>query len=64
MSLYTYTVVCFGAEIGFGEGETFEWAKEEAEEQANTQSLCYPREEWGYIAVHPSGMRVEFQIGV
>lgn len=62
MKTYTYTVVCFGAEIGAGEGETFEYAKQEAEEQAQENGAMYPQEEWGYIAQHPSGMQVSYNI--
>lgn len=58
--MYTYTVVCFGAEIGFGEGETFEQAKREAEAQAMTQAAWYPRDEWGYITRNPAGMTVSY----
>ncbi len=60
--MYTYTIVCFGAEIGYGEGETFEYAKEEATETANAQSSMYPESEWGYIAKHPNGMTVEYNV--
>lgn len=59
---YTYTVVCFGAEIGFGEGETFEYAKEEAELQAADSSDMYPKEEWGYITQAPNGMQVSYNV--
>ena len=58
--MYTYTVVCFGAEIGFGEGETFDWAKREAEEQAKENGSWYPRDEWGYITTNPAGMTVSY----
>ena len=60
--MYTYTVVCFGAEIGFGESETFLDAKREAEAQASENGSWYPRGEWGYITRNPAGMTVEFNV--
>lgn len=60
--MYAYTVVCFGAEIGFGEGETFEYAKQEAEEQASENGAFYPRNDWGYITQHPNGMQVSYNV--
>jgi hypothetical protein len=62
MKTFTYTVVCFGAEIGAGEGETFEYAKEEAEQQASESGPFYPRDDWGYIAQHPNGMQVSYNV--
>lgn len=58
--MYTYTVVCFGVEIGFGEGDTFQQAKREAEEQAKEHGAWYPRGEWGYIIRNPAGMTVSY----
>lgn len=58
--MYTYTVVCFGAEIGFGEGDTFQQAKREAEAQAKEQGSWYPRSQWGYITRNPAGITVSF----
>lgn len=60
--MFTYTIVCFGAEIGFGEGESFEYAKSEAEEQAAENGAMYPSSEWGYITQNPAGMTVTFNI--
>jgi len=60
--MFTYTVVCFGAEIGFGEGSTFGEAKREAEYQAKEQGAWYPKSEWGYISRNPSGMTVSYNV--
>lgn len=59
--MYTYTIVCFGAEIGSGQGETFEKARRDAELQVD-HSGWYPKSEWGYVSVHPSGMTVEYNV--
>lgn len=60
--MFTHTIVCFGAEIGFGEGETFEYAKQEAEGQAAENGAWYPRDDWGYISQHPNGMQVQYNV--
>lgn len=59
--MYTYTIVCFGAEIGYGQGETFEKARCDAESSIN-HSEWYPKSEWGYVSAHPSGMIVEYNV--
>lgn len=59
--MFTYTIICFGAEIGFGQGSTFEDAKREAESEVEA-SEWYPREDWGYISVAPNGMTVSYNI--
>lgn len=58
--MFTYTVVCFGAEIGFGEDDSFDAAKREAEQQAAENGAWYPRDDWGYITRAPSGMTVSY----
>jgi len=59
--MFTYIVMCFGAEIGFGEGKTFEAAKREAVASVE-QSEWYPKSEWGYISKAPNGMQVSYNV--
>lgn len=59
--MYTYTIVCFGAEIGSGQGDTFEKARRDAESTVE-KSPWYPKSEWGYISVHPSGMTASYNV--
>lgn len=59
--MFTYTIVCFGAEIGSGEGSTFEEAKRDAESSVE-HSAWYPRSEWGFISVAPNGMTVTYNV--
>lgn len=62
MKNYLYTIVCFGAEIGFGESESFEQAKAQAEAEAKESNASgwYPPEQWGSIMLHPTGMRITY----
>jgi hypothetical protein len=59
--MFSHTIVCFGSEIGFGQGATFEAAKREAEEDAGS-SAWYPRNDWGYISVAPSGLTITYNV--
>lgn len=59
--MYSYTIVCFGAEIGFGEGDTFDSARRDAESNVE-KSEWYPKSEWRYISVHPSGMTASYNV--
>jgi hypothetical protein len=59
-AMFSYTVISYGAEIGFGEGETFEEAEREAKDQAAEAGPMYPRESWGYSTRSPSGITVTY----
>lgn len=60
--MYTYTIICFGAEIGFGEGDTFEWARFEATEQAKDAGAWYPEDDWGFITKNPAGLTISYNV--
>jgi hypothetical protein len=53
MATYTYTVIYMDSEIAFGEGESFEYAREEALEQI---SEMYPRDDLEFISTCDTGV--------
>jgi hypothetical protein len=59
MANYTYTVIFMDSEIAFGEGESFEYAREEALGQVFNPSgiaSMYPRDDLEFISTCDSGV--------
>ena len=53
MANYTYTVIYMDSEIAFGEGESFEYARDEALGQV---SGMYPRDDLEFVSTCDSGV--------
>jgi len=59
--MFTYTIVCYGAEIACGTGSTFESAARDAAQQVD-HSEWYPKKDWGYISIAPSGLTIKYNV--